>query len=1227
MKKYDIIFDGDVKPDFDPAEVRRNLISLLDLGEESLESLLSGGPIVIKENVEQQTALHFREAFENAGAECRIRPAGEGGPAAGSIQKGVVTRPGIETPRDAPLSDAPEKKSPPETGRAVSPGAPGDKTPDEDDSPGAPMAPAEGGKSGVFLGVFSMLICIPPAVIAGLSWIPRFPRLHQDLGALAAWAPPVQGSFLLMLGAAGIILCVAGIVCGAGGLLRGDGKKLFPLLGVALNSLVSLCIVAAIFYVDAPTRPAPKTVRETPSTKAETPRPVEAHTQRAFYVEKFSWTQRHINQAWNKNDSKKTKCMEPVNQFIDDAFRFLHGLPDKPASRDLLNKGEALGEGGCKHPLAYLWHGMVLRAMGDSIGAEPFARKAFVGIQRGNYPKIHSFLAARLMTDIAREAEGKNGKSFEKWKSRMGEAMAAAIASGEFSKGEARIAWHLMEGAGASFDFGECFKKLKKKKDVDPWLLLMLEGESEIVAAWDARGRDRAYTVTKEGWKAFFEHLNRASDALTRAWTLQPEAPEAPTRMITVAMSRGDKTGKAMRLWFDRAVEAQADFTPAYDKYLTSLEPRWGGSFKKMHDFGLECLDGARFDTDIPLFYLKTLRETGKMIEYSRWFAPFRDPLVEENLHRLFEGLLEAPERAADQGRIRTCQALIQAWSGNYETAVSILEELGEEAEFAPGFLGDPLLWNGRDLEFVETELRAFTGPLKKRLKMAESLGLFEKVDASLSLLEEMMAESREDAPLFLYLRERIALSRMGVRPEKLEGGNTAVHLAARGSHIGVMRFLLKNGEKVSRGNGVGDAPLHQAARKGRERMVSFLLEMKADLNARNHAGWTPLHQALAYKKSRSARLLIKNGANVNAANNEGASPLHFALGYNLGDVAMEMIEISPDVNVKDKKKDAPLHVALRGEETAAARMLVERGADVNVKNNRGNSPLHIAVTLKLTDMVRFLLESGARVNLVNGENWPPLHLAIYYDAMEITGILLAHGADIHQRLADGWTPLHLAVEYGRIEIMELLLEKGSDCMARLSDGRTPLLIAREKGAPDLVGALNRYIRDSGREDEMQRLHQKIKASREWVDKGFLEIKAKQPRIALEHFKRAEAEDPDFVMGLYGMGLAYSELDEKLAAFKFFRKAIEVDPHHASPYVDWGSALMISGKIKRGIRLYKMATDVDPKNAPANMTLFNYYINEKKCRRAVRHFKRIPEDIPDWPSFREKLNRYCPDSL
>src|SRR5262249_21164531 len=135
----------------------------------------------------------------------------------------------------------------------------------------------------------------------------------------------------------------------------------------------------------------------------------------------------------------------------------------------------------------------------------------------------------------------------------------------------------------------------------DAWLLNVLTGEEEIEKAWKARGSSWGYTITKDAWKAFDEHMNKARKALTEAWKEAPTRPEPAVAMITVAMAEGQLPNAVEeRTWFDRAVTAQLDYWPAYKNMLWALRPRWRGSHEEMEAFGLACLNTKRYDPQVP---------------------------------------------------------------------------------------------------------------------------------------------------------------------------------------------------------------------------------------------------------------------------------------------------------------------------------------------------------------------------------------------------------------------------------------------------------------------------------------------------------------------------------------------------------------------------------------------------------------------------------------------------
>ena len=161
--------------------------------------------------------------------------------------------------------------------------------------------------------------------------------------------------------------------------------------------------------------------------------------------------------------------------------------------------------------------------------------------------------------------------------------------------------WFVQQKFTDRFDMLPAFKeKLDAAKDkISPWVYDMLAAEWHYRQAWKSRGGGYASTVKKEGWVSFEKNVELAQEKAKRAYKLHPERPEAAAFMINIA--KAGETDESERTWFDRAVEAEFDYMPAYKSYLISLLPRWNGSHEAMIDFMIECTDTNRYDTRVPL--------------------------------------------------------------------------------------------------------------------------------------------------------------------------------------------------------------------------------------------------------------------------------------------------------------------------------------------------------------------------------------------------------------------------------------------------------------------------------------------------------------------------------------------------------------------------------------------------------------------------------------------------
>lgn len=78
-KSYHVIFEGQTTGERDLADVKRQLAALFKMNVTQVESLFSGKPVVIKRDIDAQTAQKYAAAFKKAGAICKVTgPGGTG---------------------------------------------------------------------------------------------------------------------------------------------------------------------------------------------------------------------------------------------------------------------------------------------------------------------------------------------------------------------------------------------------------------------------------------------------------------------------------------------------------------------------------------------------------------------------------------------------------------------------------------------------------------------------------------------------------------------------------------------------------------------------------------------------------------------------------------------------------------------------------------------------------------------------------------------------------------------------------------------------------------------------------------------------------------------------------------------------------------------------------------------------------------------------------------------
>jgi hypothetical protein len=119
--------------------------------------------------------------------------------------------------------------------------------------------------------------------------------------------------------------------------------------------------------------------------------------------------------------------------------------------------------------------------------------------------------------------------------------------------------------------------------------------------------------------------------------------------------------------------------------------------------------------------------------------------------------------------------------------------------------------------------------------------------------------------------------------------GDTALHLAAAGHRVGLVRLLLAAGaDPNSTKNHRNSGPLHYAAdgfingpdwnAKRQVQTIQCLLAAGADINAQDKNGATPLHRAVRTRCAAAVKCLLERGSDATLKNKSGSTPFHLAV-------------------------------------------------------------------------------------------------------------------------------------------------------------------------------------------------------------------------------------------------------------------------------------------------------------------------------------------------------------
>ena len=326
--------------------------------------------------------------------------------------------------------------------------------------------------------------------------------------------------------------------------------------------------------------------------------------------------------------------------------------------------------------------------------------------------------------------------------------------------------------------------------------------------------------------------------------------------------------------------------------------------------------------------------------------------------------------------------------------------------------------------------------------------------------------------------------------------GYTALHRAAEGGHVEVIRELIARGASfsvetnklnhlrifyiVSDANdlpeigpnslelsgrplmtkigGINGTPLHLAVWGGHKEVVLALLDAGYPIDVVDCIGRNVLHTAAQYGHVELLGLLVERGLDVNGGDADGYTPLHLAAANGTLKAVHELLRLGGKASMTKVAGTGgtPLHLAALGGHKEIVLGLLGAGFPINVVTSVGQNILHFAAQGGHVELLGLLIEHGLDVNGGDTDDYTPLHSAAVNGKLEAVHELLKLGAkpSLTKVAGTGGTPLHQAVLGGHKEVVSVLLDGGCPINVLDGNGRNVLHTAAQCGHVELLGLL-----------------------------------------------------------------------------------------------------------------------------------------------------------------------------
>ena len=267
------------------------------------------------------------------------------------------------------------------------------------------------------------------------------------------------------------------------------------------------------------------------------------------------------------------------------------------------------------------------------------------------------------------------------------------------------------------------------------------------------------------------------------------------------------------------------------------------------------------------------------------------------------------------------------------------------------------------------------------------------------------------------------------------QNGDNLIHLAAKGGHTKLLRWLIDQygPTALSIGNGNGIIPLHFAAYGGHVECVKLLLDLNRDsVDLCDRSGCSVVHFAAAFGKLDVLQLLedYEPGTLWDPGKHQSNS-LHLAVANGHIHCVKYILEDNRGILKQGNEfGETPLHLAMAEDNSEILTYLISRAnlSELHLQDAQGNTALHIAAEERNEKAVDMLLQASDQIlGITNSDSATAAHTAATHGHVPALKQMVRCNPDILLEVAiHNSTPVHYAADYGHAECLKWLLSNAN---------------------------------------------------------------------------------------------------------------------------------------------------------------------------------------------------------